>query len=128
MSTTTNLKLPEIAVGQSQKETTHNAALTILDKVLGTKLDIAVTAADVTLTDSQHDGAVYFKFTDTMTAPRAVIFQGRGKLAMVEHAAAGSHNITLKSGSGAGATVTLAPGDIKMIYVDGANNAVIKPT
>jgi len=53
-----------------------------------------------------------------------VTFLGRGKICMVEHAALGSHNITLKSGSGAGATVTLAPGSVKLIYIDGANNAV----
>ena len=124
---TTNLQLPDIAVGQSQKETTANSAHAKIDLALCGKATILVTTTNVSLTDSQHNETFYFEFTGAMTGARDVIFKGRNRPAMVYHNCTGAQNITLKAGSGAGANVVLSPGDLKVIYVDGAANAVVKP-
>lgn len=124
---TPNLQIPDISQAQRQKETTNNQENTLLEAAITEMLEVAVTTANVALSDVQHNQNIYFKFTGAMTGARDVTFKGRRRFALVEHACTGGYAITLKAGSGAGTSVAINNGDKKLVYIDGSSNAVYGP-
>lgn len=125
--TTSNYQWPEIAAGQAQKEVTHNDGLLKQDAAFGNKVQITVTTANVTLTDAQHNQNLLFEFIGAMDAGHDVVFKGRSRFVLVMHSCTGGQVITVKAGSGAGASVGISNGDKRLLYIDGAANAVLGP-
>jgi len=68
MTTTPNLLIDHIAASQAQKEVTANTAFDALDKALCQYTGIALSDANLTLTDAQMIGNMALKFTGTLTA------------------------------------------------------------
>lgn len=70
-----NLNLDHITEGQTNKETTANAAFDGLDNAMNTVLEVAVTG-DVTLTEAQFRGNYLFVFTGTPAGNFTVTIPG----------------------------------------------------
>ncbi|MCP4034870.1 MAG: hypothetical protein GY734_26975 [Herbaspirillum sp.] len=121
--TTTNLELPEITTGQSDKATTHNEALGIIDSLSGVLVHDMSTDADYTLlTTTTPEEWQYgvLKVTDTgvvLTAGRNIIVPDNAKLYVLDNATA--QTITLKTSAGSG--VGVAAGLTQLLYCDGTN-------
>jgi hypothetical protein len=120
MSTTANLVLTLIEQSQSQKEVTANAAITALDAALAGALSVAVTTADVTLTTTQAQNAIY-QVTGTLTGNRSLIIPAAAgsKLLLVYNNTAGAFSLTVKKATGTG--VTVQQGKRAILYYDGTN-------
>lgn len=116
---TTNLQITDISESQAQKATTNNTANQEIENAVSAQTPLTVTTANITLTDAQHNGTLYFKCTGAMTAARDVICKNRKHLFIVEHACTGGFALTFKTAAGTG--VALNNGDKKFVYCDGTN-------
>ena len=123
MTQTPNLLLDHIAASQSQKEVTANAGLDGLDKALCQPTVIAMTDANLALTDAQMLGNMYLRFTGTLTAARTITVPSHAKLILIENDTTGGFalNVTLPSGT----PIVFNSGDLKLLYCDGATNLKI---
>lgn len=123
------LRLTELATGEGSGTwgTTTNTNLELIGEALGYGTqDCFASDADATTTIA--DGAVdparalYFKVTSsaTLTATRTLTIAPNtiNRVMLIENATTGSQSITISQGSGS--TVTIASGQTKMVYLDGA--------
>lgn len=117
MTQTPNLQLDHIVSSQSQKEVTANAAFDGLDKALCQPTVVAMTDADLTLTDAQMLGNMYLSFTGTLTANRTITVPSHAKQIIIENNTTGgfSLNVTLPSGT----PIAFSNGDLKLLYCNG---------
>jgi hypothetical protein len=118
MTTTPNLLLSHIVASQSQKEVTANAALDGLDQALCQPSIIAMTDANLTLTDAQMLGNMFLSITGTLTAARTITVPAHPKLILIENDTTGGFalNVQLPSGT----AIAFNSGDLKLLYCDGS--------
>lgn len=93
--------------------------------IAGTK-DIAVTAADVTLTVPSgtsitdiQSRAMALNITGTLTGNRAVIVPAKSKSYIVKNSGSGDYTLTVKTAAGSG--VIVSRGDVALLYCDGTD-------
>ena len=120
MTSTPNLLLSHIVASQSQKEVTANAAFDGLDQALCQPSVIAMTDANLTLTDAQMLGNMFLSFTGTLTAARTITVPSHAKLILIENDTTGGFalNVQLPSGT----PIVFNAGDLKLLYCDGGTN------
>lgn len=123
MTQSPNLLIDHIAASQAQKEVTANAAFDALDKALCQLTIIALSDADLTLTDAQMLGNMALKFTGALTAARTITVPAHAKLLFVENGTSGGYFVSVKTPSGA--AITFATGERKLLYCDGAELRVV---
>ncbi|MFA5040734.1 MAG: hypothetical protein WC464_03775 [Bdellovibrionales bacterium] len=119
MTTTPNLLIDHIAANQAQKEVTANSAFDALDKALCQQTTIALSDANLTLTDAQVIGNLTLKFTGTLTAARTITIPAHAKLLIVENATTGGYSLSLSTPSGT--ATTLAYNERRLLYGDGSD-------
>ena len=124
-----DLRLKEIATGDEAGTwgTSTNTNLQLIGEALGYGTqDCFATDADATTTvaDGATDPAraMYFKVTSsaTLTATRTLTIAPNtvSRVMLIENATTGSQSIAISQGSGG--NVTIASGQVKMVYLDGA--------
>ncbi len=123
MTTTPNLAIEHIAANQSQKEVTANTAFDTLDKAMCQPTNIALTDANLSLTDAQFLGCVYLRFTGTLTAARTITVPAKSKLVIVENSTTGGFAINVKTS--AGAAIVFNNGDRKLLYGNGTTLLIL---
>ena len=111
-----NLKLPQVAPNQNQKETTINDQVIALDAAITELLSMDFAEGDVSLTESEFTrSAVYVcenaPATQTLTIPDDI----RRPFTVKNDA---GHSITVKAGV-SGSTVAVADGSTATLYADG---------
>ena len=119
MTTTPNLLIDHIAAAQAQKEVTANTAFDALDKALCQFTSIALTDANLTLTDAQMLGNMALKFSGTLTAARTVTVPARAKFLYVENGTTGGYALSVKTPSGT--AIALGSGERKFLYCNGSD-------
>ena len=124
-----NLRLKEITTGDEDGTwgTSTNTNLELIADALGYNTQ-ASFGSDANATTTVADGAadparaLYFKVTSgaTLSATRELTIAPNtvSRLLWIENATTGSQTITIKQGSGA--TVNIATGKTKIVYLDGA--------
>ena len=126
-----NLRLEEITTGAASGTwgTKTNTNLSLIAKALGYATEASFSSdADVTTTVANATDdparAMYFKVTSgaSLTATRTLTIapDSMSRVMFIENATSGSQSITIKQGSGA--TVTIATGKTKVVYLDGAGS------
>ena len=126
-----NLRLEEITTGAASGTwgTKTNTNLSLIAKALGYATEASFSSdADVTTTVANATDdparAMYFKVTSgtSLTATRTLTIAPDtvSRVMFIENATTGSQSITIKQGSGA--TVTIATGKTKIVYLDGAGS------
>ena len=126
-----NLRLEEITTGAASGTwgTKTNTNLSLIGKALGyaTEASFGSDADATTTVANATDGparAMYFKVTSSasLTATRTLTIapDSMSRVMFIENATSGSQSITIKQGSGA--TVTIATGKTKVVYLDGAGS------
>lgn len=123
MTQTPNLLIDHIAASQAQKEVTANAAFDALDKALCQFTSIALSDADLTLTDAQMLGNMALKFTGTLTAARIITVPAHAKLLFVDNGTSGGFGLSVKTPSGT--AIVLGSGGRKLLYCDGADFRIV---
>ena len=124
-----DLRLTELATGEGSGTwgVTTNTNLELIGEALGYGTqDCFATDADATTTvaDGASDPAraMYFKVTSsaTLTATRTLTIAPNTmtRVMLIENATTGSQSIAISQGSGG--NVTIASGQVKMVYLDGA--------
>src|SRR5579871_5873640 len=96
MTTTPNLLLTHIVASQSQKEVTANSAFDGLDEALCNPTVVAMSDADLTLTDAQMLGNMYLSFTGTLTAALTITVPVHAKLILIENDTTGGFALNVK--------------------------------
>ena len=131
---TNHLRLEEIGTGEQSGDwgTTTNTNLELIAEAFsyGTEV-IADANIDITVADGASDGArsLYLKITssENLTATRTITLKDNtiSKVWLIENATSGSQIITIKQGSGTGASVNITNGQVKMIATDGGGTGGI---
>ena len=126
---TNDLRLKEIATGDESGTwgTSTNTNLSLVAEAFSFGTEAITTNAD-THTTTLADGAtdpgrsMFLKYTGTLDSTCTITIGPNtiSKLWFIENATSGSQNIIIKQGSGA--TVTIANGQVKAIYSDGAGS------
>ncbi len=126
-----NLRLEEITTGAASGTwgTKTNTNLSLIGKALGYATEASFSSdadATTTVANATDDPAraMYFKVTSgaSLTATRTLTIapDSMSRVMFIENATSGSQSITIKQGSGA--TVTIATGKTKVVYLDGAGS------
>ncbi|MDD3028845.1 MAG: hypothetical protein PHS57_00985 [Alphaproteobacteria bacterium] len=119
MTTTPNLLIDHIAASQAQKEVTANTAFDVLDKALCQFTNIALSDANLTLTDAQMIGNMALKFTGTLTAARTITVPVHAKFIYVENGTTGGYAISIKTPSGT--AISFGSSERKLLYCNGSD-------
>ena len=126
-----NLRLEEIGTGEASGTwgTKTNTSLSLIGKALGYATE-ASFGSDANATTTVADGsddparAMYFKVTSgaTLSATRELTIAPNtvSRVMFIQNSTTGSQTITIKQGSGA--TVNIATGKTKIVYLDGAGS------
>ena len=126
---TNDLRLKEIATGDESGTwgTSTNTNLSLIADAFGFGTEAISTNADThttTIADGSADPgrSIFLKYTGTLDSACTITIGPNtvSKLWLIENATSGSQNIIIKQGSGA--TVTIANGQTKAIYSDGAGS------
>tara|TARA_R100001086_G_scaffold61623_2_gene28554 strand:- start:17148 stop:19346 length:2199 start_codon:yes stop_codon:yes gene_type:complete len=126
---TNDLRLKEIATGDESGTwgASTNTNLELIAESFSFGTEAITTNADThasTIADGSTDEArsLYLKYTGTLDSACTITIGPNtiSKLWFIENATSGSQNIIIKQGSGA--TVTIANGQVKAIYSDGAGS------
>jgi len=124
-----DLRLKEIGTGESSgtwgSETNTNLELIAEAFSFGTE---AITTNADTHTTTIADGStdpgrsIYLKYTGTLDSACTITIGPNtvSKLWFIENGTSGSQNIIISQGSGA--NITIPPGDVKVVYSDGAGS------
>ena len=124
-----DLRLKEIATGDESGSwgTSTNTNLELIGEALGYGTEAITTNADThasTVADGSTDPAraMYIKYTGTLDSACTITIgpNTMTRVHIIENATSGSQNIIIKQGSGA--TVTIAAGNVKIVYLDGAGS------
>jgi hypothetical protein len=124
-----NLRLKEIATGDESGTwgTSTNTNLELIGEALGFGTEAITTNADThttTVADGSSDAgrAMYLKYTGTLDSACTITIgpNTMKRMQFIENGTSGSQNIIISQGSGA--NVTIPPGDVKAVYLDGAGS------
>ncbi len=124
-----DLRLNELATGDGSGTwgTTTNTNLELIAEGLSFGTEAITTNADThtsTVADGSTDPArsMFIKYTGTLDSACTITIAPNtiSRVHFIENGTSGSQNIIIKQGSGA--TVTIAPGDVKVVYLDGAGS------
>jgi hypothetical protein len=124
-----NLRLKEIATGDEAGTwgTSTNDNLELIADGLGFATEAITTNADThtsEVRDATEDAArsMYIKYTGTLDSACTITINQNAikRVHFIENATSGSQNIIIKQGSGS--TVTIGPGNVKVVYLDGAGS------
>ena len=124
-----DLRLKEIATGDESGTwgTSTNTNLSIISEAFSFGTEAITTNADTftsTIADGSSDEArsLYLKYTGTLDSSCTITIgpNAISKLWFIENATSGSQDIIISQGSGA--NVTIANGQVKAIYSDGAGS------
>ena len=124
-----NLRLKEIATGDESGTwgTSTNTNLELIADALGTGTEAITTNADTHATvvaDGSADAgrAFYLKYTGTLDSACTITIAPNtiNRVQLIENATSGSQNIIISQGSGA--NVTIAPGKVSAVQLDGAGS------
>jgi len=124
-----NLRLNEMATGDGAGTwgTTTNTNLELIGEALGYGTEAITTNADThtsTVADGSTDAAraMYIKYTGTLDSACTITIgpNTMKRVQFIENATSGSQNIIISQGSGA--NITIPPGDVKVVYLDGAGS------
>jgi len=122
-----NLRLKEIATGDESGTwgTSTNTNLELIGEALGIGTEAITTNADThttTVADGSADAgrAMYLKYTGTLDSACTITIgpNTMKRVQIIENATSGSQNIIISQGSGA--NVTIAPGKVAVVQLDGA--------
>jgi hypothetical protein len=127
MSNTPNLNISHIASSQNQKEVTANTAFDDLDTAMTDTLTVDLSTASggaITPTTSTVLLAFALKFTNQASpdADITVNVPSNKHFYRLHHAGSGSHNVIVKVSGQTG--VTLAPGNVRLVYCNGTDVVV----
>ena len=123
------LRLNEMATGDASGTwgTTTNVNLNLIGEALGYGTEGITTNADThisTIADGATDPvrAMYVEYTGTLDSACTITIAPNtvNRMQFIENGTSGSQNIIIKQGSGA--TITIPPGDVKAVYLDGAGS------
>ena len=124
-----DLRLNEMATGDASGTwgTTTNTNLELIGEALGYGTEGITTNADThtsTIADGATDPvrAMYVEYTGTLDSACTITIAPNtvNRMQFIENGTSGSQNIIIKQGSGA--TITIPPGDVKAVYLDGAGS------
>ena len=122
-----NLRLEEIGTGERSGTwgTATNTNLELIGEALGYGTEAITTNADThasTVADASTDQAraIYIKYTGTLDSACTITIgpNTMKRVHIIENATSGSQNIIISQGSGG--NVTIANGQTKIGYLDGA--------
>jgi len=122
-----DLRLNEMATGDASGSwgTNTNANLTLIGEALGFGTEAITTNADThtsTIADGASDPirAIFIKYTGTLDSTCTITIGPNtvNKFCFIHNATSGSQSIIISQGSGA--NVTIATGQTKGVYLDGA--------
>ena len=125
-----NLRLKEIATGDESGTwgTSTNTNLELIGEALGIGSESITTNADThttTVADGSADAgrAYYIKYTGTLDSACTITIgpNTMKRVHIIENATSGSQNIIISQGSGA--NITIAPGTVKSVYLDGGGSS-----
>jgi len=124
-----DLRLNEMATGDESGNwgNVTNTNLELVAEALSFGTEAITTNAD-THTTTVADGAtdpgraIFIKYTGTLDSACTITIAPNtiSRLHFIENGTSGSQNIIIKQGTGA--TVTIPPGDVKVVYLDGAGS------
>jgi len=124
-----DLRLNEMATGDASGTwgTVTNTNLELIGEALGYGTEGITTNAN-THTTTVADGAtdpgraMYIEYTGTLDSACTITIAPNtlNRMHFIENGTSGSQNIIIKQGSGA--TITIPPGDVKAVYLDGAGS------
>jgi hypothetical protein len=124
-----DLRLNEMATGDASGTwgTTTNTNLELIGEALGYGTEGITTNAN-THTTTVADGAtdpgraMYIEYTGTLDSACTITIAPNtlNRMHFIENGTSGAQNIIIKQGSGA--TITIPPGDVKAVYLDGAGS------
>ena len=124
-----NLRLKEIATGDESGTwgASTNTNLELVGEGLGFGTEAITTNADTHTSDVSNGSTsaarnMYIKYTGTLDSACTITINQPTikRVHFIENATSGSQNIIIKQGSGS--TVTIGPGDVKVVYLDGAGS------
>ena len=124
-----NLRLNEMGTGDASGTwgTTTNTNLELIGEALGYGTEAITTNADTHSTvvaDGASDAgrAMYLKYTGTLDSACTITITPNTmkRMQFIENGTSGSQNIIISQGSGA--NITIPPGDVKAVYLDGAGS------
>ena len=124
-----NLRLNEMGTGDASGTwgTTTNTNLELIGEAFGFGTEGITTNADTHSTvvaDGASDAgrAMYLQYTGTLDSACTITITPNTmkRMQFIENGTSGSQNIIIKQGSGA--TITIPPGDVKAVYLDGAGS------
>jgi trimeric autotransporter adhesin len=124
-----NLRLNEMGTGDASGTwgTTTNTNLELIGEALGFGTEAITTNADThttTVADGASDAgrAMYLKYTGTLDSACTITIgpNTMKRMQFIENGTSGSQNIIISQGSGA--NITIPPGDVKAVYLDGAGS------
>ena len=118
MTATPNLNITHIAESQDQKEVTANAAFNAFDAAFTKRLDVSVSAGNATISSTNWRGYTAFRITGASVA-RQVTLQAIERVVWIESQSTNTATVSLVLGS---TTITLQPGDVRLVYTDGTAN------
>ena len=124
-----DLRLNEMATGDASGTwgTTTNVNLELIGEALGYGTEGITTNADThtsTIADGATDPvrAMYVEYTGTLDSACTITIAPNtvNRMQFIENGTSGSQNIIISQGSGA--NITIPPGDVKAVYLDGAGS------
>ena len=124
-----DLRLKEIATGDESGTwgTSTNTNLELIGEAFSFGTEAITTNADThttTIADGSTDPgrSMYLKYTGTLDSACTITIGPNtvSKMWFIENGTSGSQNIIISQGSGA--NITIPPGDVKVIYSDGAGS------
>ena len=124
-----DLRLNEMATGDGSGTwgTTTNTNLELIGEALGYGTEGITTNADThtsTIADGATDPvrAMYVEYTGTLDSACTITIAPNtvNRMQFIENGTSGSQNIIISQGSGA--NITIPPGDVKAVYLDGAGS------
>jgi len=124
-----DLRLKEIGTGESSGTwgTETNVNLELIGEALGYGTEGITTNADAhtsTVADGSTDPvrAMFVKYTGTLDSACTITIAPNtvNRMQFIENGTSGSQNIIISQGSGA--NITIPPGDVKAVYLDGAGS------
>jgi len=124
-----DLRLNEMATGDASGTwgTNTNVNLELIGEALGYGTEGITTNANThtsTIADGATDPvrAMYVEYTGTLDSACTITIAPNtiNRMQFIENGTSGSQNIIIKQGSGA--NITIPPGDVKAVYLDGAGS------